>query len=1092
MEGRLFPHRRGWFLSLSAVAPLFLPWALAAEADGQFHPLLPGITAEPLPVDLPNCNNVLYRHDGKLIALGYAGDVYILTDTDGDGAEDRAELFWESKGRIVGQIGMDLAPKGSPHGNAVFLAAKGKIVMLADQDGDDRAEIMETLAEGWPPARAGVDVTGLALDPSDGSVWFGLGVRLYNDAYEIEETGVAQNDLSSERGAIFRIAPDFQSREKICTGIRWPIALRFNRDGDLFCTDQEGATWLPNGNPFDELLQIQKGRHYGFPPRHPRHLPNVIDEPSVYDYGPQHQSTCGMNFNEPVNGGKTFGPDWWRGDALVAGESRGKIYRTKLVKTEAGYVARNEIIACLGMLTIDQCVSPSGELRICTHSGAPDWGTGPTGRGQIWRVRYDDTRAPQPVVAWRQAPDEIRVAFDRPVPEGWKADGALIEASPNARAGDRFETMRPPYEVVKRQLADGRRTVTVTGGTRMDGQPTLISLKMDAIPEETWLSFELPGGYALQADTSGVVAEWKSDSGEGKWAGWLPHLDLDVARTLTAPSAAHRVLGEITGTDAGVLVLKTQLDLWQMLRPAVQKDAQLDYEYAPETVTVTFSSTTSPFEVVAEGKRHASTPGQVTHDVSLTLASEKNHWTPLQVSLAHPGKTAPELSVYWSTSEDPRHRALQTRRFLMPWANPGETSSGNVASRPEIRGGDWARGKEIFFGTKALCSGCHQRDGQGTHLGPDLSTLPYRDYASVLNDIRNPSASINPDYPTQEITLVSGEKYVGVPLEQADGSIRIGIGPGASITVRKDAIATAKPLAASLMPAGLDQQLSATEVRDLMTFLLTAPPLMRDYASLPRDEVDHAPEPRTRADIDAVLAGAPEPPLPIKPIKVTLVAGTKDHGFGEHDYPRWQQVWSKLLSLAEEVEVSTAWQWPSPRQWEEADVLVFFKRGNWDDEQTRRLRAYLDSGRGAVFIHWACEADDHAGTLADLIGLASNSRLTKYRHGIIDLTLDGKASHAITRGFEKTQFHDESYWALVGDPSRQQTLATGEEAGATHPLFWTREQGQGRVFVSIPGHYSWTFDDPLFRLLLLRGIAWSAREPVDRFNNLIEAGVEVK
>ena len=132
-------------------------------------------------------------------------------------------------------------------------------------------------------------------------VWLGLGVSLYNDAYEIEETCIAKNDLSGERGAIYRIAPDFESREKICTGIRWPIALRFNERGDLFCTDQEGADWLPNGNPFDELLVIQKGRHYGFPPRHSTHLPKVIDEPSVFDYGPQHQSTCGMNFNVGVS-----------------------------------------------------------------------------------------------------------------------------------------------------------------------------------------------------------------------------------------------------------------------------------------------------------------------------------------------------------------------------------------------------------------------------------------------------------------------------------------------------------------------------------------------------------------------------------------------------------------------------------------------------------------------------------------------------------------------------------------------------------------------------------------------------------------------
>jgi type 1 glutamine amidotransferase len=57
-------------------------------------------------------------------------------------------------------------------------------------------------------------------------------------------------------------------------------------------------------------------------------------------------------------------------------------------------------------------------------------------------------------------------------------------------------------------------------------------------------------------------------------------------------------------------------------------------------------------------------------------------------------------------------------------------------------------------------------------------------------------------------------------------------------------------------------------------------------------------------------------------------------------------------------------------------------------------------------------------------------------------------------------------------------------------MLWTRTVGKGRVFVSIPGHFSWTFDDPVFRVLLLRGIAWAAGEPVDRFNELATVGVK--
>lgn len=70
-------------------------------------------------------------------------------------------------------------------------------------------------------------------------------------------------------------------------------------------------------------------------------------------------------------------------------------------------------------------------------------------------------------------------------------------------------------------------------------------------------------------------------------------------------------------------------------------------------------------------------------------------------------------------------------------------------------------------------------------------------------------------------------------------------------------------------------------------------------------------------------------------------------------------------------------------------------------------------------------------------------------------------------------------------------LATTNESGAAQPMIWTTEKGKGRVFVSLLGHFNWTFDDPLFRVLLLRGISWSAKEPVDRFENIVSMGARV-
>ena len=102
------------------------------------------------------------------------------------------------------------------------------------------------------------------------------------------------------------------------------------------------------------------------------------------------------------------------------------------------------------------------------------------------------------------------------------------------------------------------------------------------------------------------------------------------------------------------------------------------------------------------------------------------------------------------------------------------------------------------------------------------------------------------------------------------------------------------------------------------------------------------------------------------------------------------------------------------------------------------------------------------------------------------------AEHPITRGIKTTDFIDETYWQAVGDPARITLLGEVVEDAAPRPQMWTREHGKGRVFVSIPGHYNWTFDDPLYRLLLLRGICWTARQPVERLSELSTVGARME
>jgi hypothetical protein len=314
----------------------------------------------------------------------------------------------------------------------------------------------------------------------------------------------------------------------------------------------------------------------------------------------------------------------------------------------------------------------------------------------------------------------------------------------------------------------------------------------------------------------------------------------------------------------------------------------------------------------------------------------------------------------------------------------------------------------------------------------------------------------------------------------------------------RSAVKLTKASPISVMPTGIVEGLGAEKTRDLLTFLLTAP---LKPAAIDRKG---ALPPRPRAEFDAVMRAASALPLAEasvpaatapsaepETLHIILVAGPKDHGPSEHDYPAWQKRWTTLLGLADGVKVEQADVWPTAAQLAAADVAVFYSANpGWNDERAKELDAYLKRGGGAVFLHYAVNGQQSPVALADCIGLAWGPG-AKFRHGALELTFRDRA-HPVTRGFgERVRFVDESYWNLTGDEKRIHPLAMALEEQQPRPLLWTHERGSGRVFVSILGHYTWTFDDPLFRLLVLRGICWSAREDAERLSHLATIGARV-
>jgi putative heme-binding domain-containing protein len=364
--------------------------------------------------------------------------------------------------------------------------------------------------------------------------------------------------------------------------------------------------------------------------------------------------------------------------------------------------------------------------------------------------------------------------------------------------------------------------------------------------------------------------------------------------------------------------------------------------------------------------------------------------------------------------------------------------------------------------------------------------LIHRDYASVFRDVHTPNAAINPDYIAYAVELKDGRVLQGA-VQTVEDRLIVSDTAGKQTAVPASEVERMTASSASIMPEGLDKTLGPAKLRDLLTFLLTAPlrpaPIEREYPPVPPAH--------TRAEIDAALAGSVVVEKPRR-LTIVLTDGPKDHGPGEHDYPLWRKRWSTLLATDETIAVETAAAWPSPKQLETADVIVLFSNNPaWNADKAAELDGFFARGGGLVVIHYAVDGHKNGSALADRIGLAWGEGKHKFRHGPLEVDFS-KSKHPIARNLGVLRFVDESYWNLLGKPESIDVIGTGVEEGRPQPLFWTKQTGKGRVFVSIPGHYTWTFDDPLFRLLILRGIAWTAGESVDRFNGLATLGARVE
>ena len=277
----------------------------------------------------------------KLACSSRIGDIWIGDGVLGDDPKPKWTLFASGLHEVLG-----LAVKPGEKDGWIYCTQRCEVTRMKDSNGDGRADVFETVSDGW-----GIDgdyheyAFGSKFD-RDGNIWVVLCL-----------TGSFSSN-NQYRGWCLKVTPDGKTIP-VCAGIRSPGGIGFNAEGDVFYTDNQGP-W--NGSC--KLQQIIPGRFLGHPdglkwftqdisrqaiadaglkmPQKPqdksrlyleaKKIPELLP-PSVYYPYPKMGQSAGGFAVDPTN--DKFGP--FKNQLFVGDQTQSIVMRTTLEKVGEHY-----------------------------------------------------------------------------------------------------------------------------------------------------------------------------------------------------------------------------------------------------------------------------------------------------------------------------------------------------------------------------------------------------------------------------------------------------------------------------------------------------------------------------------------------------------------------------------------------------------------------------------------------------------------------------------------------------------------------------------------------------------------------------------
>ena len=374
---------------------------LPVESD--YYP----ITTIPLPEgEVIEVSGIDVLPGNKVAIASRRGDIFVGENVFGEDPEPTWTLFARGLHEVLGIAWKD---------GWLYLTQRPEVSRIKDSDGDGRADVFETLGDGWGINGDYHEYAFGTRHDKNGDIWVVLCLTGSGKA----------DDKSPFRGWCMRVTPDGKT---IPTGygIRSPGGIGFNHLGDVFYCDNQG---LWNGS--SSLKHLRPGGFQGNPvgnkyfaltdalgPRPPdplsksrieierQKVPDLVPPPVVLPHGKMGNSPAGIECDE--TGGK-FGP--FTNQLFISEQTHSKIHRVFLEKVNGFYQgAAFPFVKGFGSGNIVARFAADGSM----FTGGTNRGWGSHGKNPFSFQRVNWTgKIPFEVHEMRVKPDGFELTFTK-------------------------------------------------------------------------------------------------------------------------------------------------------------------------------------------------------------------------------------------------------------------------------------------------------------------------------------------------------------------------------------------------------------------------------------------------------------------------------------------------------------------------------------------------------------------------------------------------------------------------------------------------------------------------------------------------------